>query len=174
VSFSGSNLEVSGSVPSVTINGNPVPIISATANSVTIQLPSNLTAGAAAILNVNNGAANGFPVAVNIASAPASITSIQSASGSSFSSANPASGGNEVDVYLTGFAPAGSIILPSQVTVNVGGINQPAVAVDGAGNGLYEVRFVLSNLVPTNALSPITVYLNGNSSYTATLATANN
>jgi uncharacterized protein (TIGR03437 family) len=173
VSFIGSNLEIGNSVPSVTINGNPVSIIAATANSVTLQLPSNLTAGAA-ILNVNNGTASGFPVAVSIAPLPATITAIQSASGSTFSPSNPASGGNEVDLFLSGFAAAGTVVNPSQVSINVGGVNHPAIAVDGVANGLFRVIFDLSNYVPTGSQTPITVYLDGNSSYSGTIATANN
>jgi len=113
-------------------------------------------------------------VAIDIAPLPASITAIQSAGGNAFSISNSASGGNEVDVFLSGFASPSAIILPSQVSINVGGVNLPAVAVNATGNGLFEVRFVLSNLVPTGAQTPITVYLNGNSSYTSTLATSNN
>jgi hypothetical protein len=173
VSFIGSNFEVGNAVPSVTINGTPVPILGATANSVTLQLPAYLSMGAA-ILNLNNGVANSFPVAVNITSLPATISSIQSASGAAIGSSSPASGGNEVDLFLSGFADPSATILPSQVTINVGGINHPAIAVDAVGNGLFEVRFVLSNLVPTNSQTPITVYLNGNSSYTAAIATVNN
>jgi hypothetical protein len=173
VSFTGSNLEVGNAVPSVTINGNPVTILAATSNSVTLQLPTSLAAGAA-ILNVNNGAANSFPVAVSIDPLPATITNIQSASGGIFSASNPASGGNEVDLFLSGFAPAATLILPPEVTINVGGINHQAIAVDAVGSGIYEVRFVLSNLVPTGSQTPITVYLNNRSSYTSTLATSNN
>jgi len=173
VSFTGSNLQVGNTVPSVTINGTPVTILAATANSVTLQLPANLSTGAA-ILNVNNGVATSFPVAVNITPLPATITTIQSASGGTFSSSSPASGGNEVDVFLSGFADPSTVILPSQVSINVGGINQPAIAVGAVGNGLFEVRFVLSNLIATNPQAPITVYLNGNSSYTGALAVANN
>jgi hypothetical protein len=173
VSFTGTNLSVGNSVPSVTINGNPVTILAATANSVTLQLPTSLMTGAA-ILNVNNGAASGFPVAVSIAPLPATITSIQSASGSAFGSSNAASGGNEVDVYLSGFAAPGTIVNNSEVSINVGGVNHPAIAVDAVGNGLFKVIFDLSYLVPTGSQTPITVYLDGNSSYTSTLATSNN
>jgi hypothetical protein len=173
VSFSGSNFQVGNSVPAVTINGNPVAIVASTANSVTLQLPTSLTTGAA-ILNVNNGAATSFPVAVSITPLPATITSIVSAGGSTISSSNPATGNNEIDLFLSGFADQATVVLPAQVSINVGGVNHPTIAVDAVGGGLFEVRFVLSMLVPTGAQTPITVYLNGNSSYTATLATANN
>jgi hypothetical protein len=136
-------------------------------------LPTSLATGAA-ILNVNNGAATSYPVAVNITSLPAAITSIVSASANAISTSNPASGDNEIDLFLSGFADQATVILPAQVNINVGGINHPAIAVDAVGGGLFEVRFVLSKLVPTGSQTPITVYLNGNSSYTATLATSNN
>ena len=113
VSFTGSNLQVGNTVPAVTINGNPVSILASTANSVTLQLPSNLSTGAA-ILNVNNGTASSYPVAVNITPFPATIASIQSSSGTSVTGVTPVSGDNEVDLFLSGFAdqirdhPAGS------------------------------------------------------------------
>jgi uncharacterized protein (TIGR03437 family) len=173
VSFAGQNLQAGNAPPSVTINGNPVPVVSATSNSVTLQLPSSLSAGAA-ILAVNNGAASSYPVAVNIAPLPSVITSLQTGGSAPITGSNPVSGGNVVNVYLTGFADQSAVIFPSQVTINVGGVNQPAVEVDPAGNGLFVVRFVLSNLVPTGSQTPITVYLNGNSSYTSTIATVNN
>ncbi len=173
VTFNGSNLQSSTGTPLVTINGNPVQILSASANSVTIQLPATLQAGAA-ILGVNNGAASSFPVAVSIAPFPALIASIQTAGGSAITAGTPVSGGNVVNVFLSGFASQTAVIAPNEVTINVGGINHPAVAVDPAGSGLWVVRFVLSNLVPTNSQSPITVYLDGNSSYSSTIATANN
>jgi hypothetical protein len=172
VSFIGSNLQVGNTVPTVTINGNPVTILAATANSVTLQLPTSLVAGAA-ILNVNNGSASSYPVAVNITALPATITSFQSASGGTIGASSPASGDNEVDLLLSGFADPATVILPQQVSINVGGINHPAIAVDAVG-GVFEVRFVLSKLVPTGSQTPITVYLNGNSSYTAAMATSNN
>jgi uncharacterized protein (TIGR03437 family) len=172
VSFTGSNLQVGNTVPAVTINGSPVTILAATANSVTLQLPTSLATGAA-ILNVNNGTATSYPVAVSITPLPATITSIVSGGGSVIGSSNPASGDNEVDLFLSGFGDPTAVILPQQVSINVGGVNHPAVAVDSVGGGLFEVRFVLSKLVPTGSQTPITVYLNGNSSYTSTIATAN-
>jgi uncharacterized protein (TIGR03437 family) len=173
VSFAGANLEAGSAPPTVTINGNPVTILNATSSSITLQLPSSLPTGPA-ILAVNNGAANSFPVAVSIDPAPPVITSIQGSGGNTIDSLHPAYGGNVVNVYLSGFADQSAVIFPSQVSINVGGVNHPAVEVDPAGSNLFLVRFVLSNLTPTGAQTPITVYLNGRSSYTATIATSNN
>jgi hypothetical protein len=173
VSFAGSNLQSGSGLPSVTVDGNPVTILAATANSVTIQLPASLPTGAA-ILGVNNGSASSFPVAVSIDPLPATIAAIQTAGGTAIGSLNPVSGGNVVNVYLSGFADQSAIIFPNQVTINVGGINHTAVEVDPAGSGLFVVRFVLSNLVPTGSMTPITVYLNSRSSYTSSIATVNN
>jgi len=46
--------------------------------------------------------------------------------------------------------------------------------VDPTGSGQWVVRFVLSNLVPTGSQTPITVYLDGNSSYASSISTVNN
>jgi hypothetical protein len=173
VSFTGSNLVAGTASPSVTINGNPVPVLAASSSAVTILLPSNLSQGAA-ILGVNNGTASSFPVAVSISALPATITSVQNAANIAVTPSAPIAGGNVVNVYLSGFASQTAVIAPSEVTVNVGGINHPAIEIAPAGSGLFLVRFVLSNLVPTGTQTPVIVYLDGNSSYTAYIATLNN
>jgi hypothetical protein len=172
VSFSGVNLEANGVQPEITLNGTAATVVSATSTSVVLQLPASLTTGAA-ILALNNGTASSFPVAVSIDPLPPAISAVLSPNNSAFDGLHPASGGNVVNVILNNFADPSTVIFPSEVTINVGGINHPAVAVEPAG-GAWAVRFVLSNLVPTGSATPITVYLNGRSSYSATVATANN
>jgi uncharacterized protein (TIGR03437 family) len=173
VSFSGVNLEANGVQPEITLNGTAATVVSATSTSVVLQLPASLTTGAA-ILALNNGTASSFPVAVSIDPLPPAISAVLSPNNSAFDSLHPASGGNVVNVILNNFADPSTVIFPSEVTINVGGINHSAVAVEPASGGAWAVRFVLSNLVPTGSATPITVYLNGRSSYSATVATANN
>jgi hypothetical protein len=111
---------------------------------------------------------------VNIDPLPPTITSVQNGAAVTIGGSQAASGGQLINVYLSGFSDQSTIIFPSQVTINVGGINHPAVDVAAAGNGLFVVRFVLSNLVPTGAQTPVTVYLNNRSSYVTTIPTFNN
>jgi uncharacterized protein (TIGR03437 family) len=173
VTVAGLNLSSNSGGSTITLNGTVATVLSATQNQVTLQIPANLPVGAA-ILTLNNGTSNCPPVAVTIDPLPPTITSIQNAAAVAFSASLPASGRQVVNVYLSGFADQSAIIFPSQVTINVGGVNHPAVQVDPAGNGLFLVSFVLSDLVPTGAQTPITVYLNNRSSYVAVLPTFNN
>jgi Matrixin len=173
VSLNGLNLSSGSAAPTVLFNGVAATVLSASPNSVTLQIPSSLPIGAA-ILTVNNGTTTCPPVAVTIDPLPPTIVSIQSAASMPFTTSQPASGGQVVNLYLSGFADPTAVIFPSQVTINVGGVNHPAVEVSSAGNGLFVVRFVLSNLVTTNTQTPVTVYLSNRSSYVATMATSNN
>ena len=172
VTLNGSSLVSGSASPSVTINNVPATVLSAAADELTLQLPTTLSAGPA-LLKVNNGASNSLVVAVSIDSAPAVLRTALSTSNVVFDSINPLRSGDVVRFLMSGFADPAAVIFPNQVSVVVGGISHPAIEVVPADNGLYEVRFVLSNLVPGGLAVPATVYLDGRSSLMATLAVAN-
>jgi hypothetical protein len=172
VSVMGLNLESGGAPPTVTLNNVPVTVIGGSANQLTLQVPAGLPSGPA-ILNLNNGAASSFPVAVNIDSPPSQIVSVMNASGAQFDGYHAAHGGNVVNILIGNFADPSVVVFPTRVTINVGGVSQPSVAVTPAAGGLFQVSFVLSNLVPTGQQTPLTVYLDRQSSYTTYINTAN-
>lgn len=67
VSLFGSNLGGAGTV--ITVNDKPAQVLSASANQVNFVIPAGISAGPA-ILKLNNGAADAYPVAVPIDAAP--------------------------------------------------------------------------------------------------------
>jgi uncharacterized protein (TIGR03437 family) len=172
VTLQGSDLATANGASTVTINNQPATVIASAPDQLTLQLPAGLAAGPA-LLRVNNGADNSLPVAISIDTAPAVITGALSTADVPFNSLRPIHGGDVVRVLLSGFADSSAVIFPTQVSIVAGGISQPAIEVIPAAGGLVEVRFVLSNLVPTGAQVPLTVYLDGRSSLTAAIAVSN-
>ena len=172
VTLKGGDLTSGTAAPSVTINGQSAPVLNATASQLTLQLPAGLSAGPA-LLRVNNGADSSLAVAVAIDTAPAVVTAAVDGSNVSFDSVNPARGGQVVHLMMSGFADPAAVIFPNEVSIVAGGISQPAIEVSPAGNGLSEVSFVLSNLVPSGATVPMTVYLDGRSSLVSVLSVSN-
>jgi uncharacterized protein (TIGR03437 family) len=68
VSLFGANLGGSGTV--ITVNGLPAQVLFASANQVNFVMPAGLSAGPA-ILKLNNGSVDAYPVVVSIDPVPA-------------------------------------------------------------------------------------------------------
>lgn len=172
VTLRGSGLALANRISTVTINGQGVPVILSSPDQLTLQLPGGLTAGPA-LLQVNNGSDSSLPVAVSIDTPAAVISGAIGASGVLFDAARPARGGDLVRLLMSGFADSGAVIYPNQVSIVTGGVRQPAIEAVSVDGGLFEVRFVLSNLVPSNGQTLTVVYLDGRSSLPGGLAVAN-
>jgi uncharacterized protein (TIGR03437 family) len=170
VSLYGSNLAASSAVPVVSIGGQPVTVLYASPTQLNLQLPSTLTPGPA-ILTLNNGVAPAFPITVNIDTLPAGINAVQTSSGAYVDAANPALQGEALIVTLGNFAPPGTNINPGSVQVSVGGVSHPVTQVAPAG-ALYQVSFLLNANDPVGQSEPLIVYLNGRSSYPASIPVA--
>jgi hypothetical protein len=69
VTMYGSNLAVSPTSTTITLNDQPVQVLFASAGQVNFTVPSGLSLGPA-ILRLNNGADNAFPVVLQIDAAP--------------------------------------------------------------------------------------------------------
>jgi hypothetical protein len=172
VTLSGVDLSSGTGSSTVTIGSQQATVVSATATQITLQVPASVPPGPA-ILQVNNGAVSGFPVAVGIDNPPPAIAAELDNTNVGIGASHPASGGNVVKLLMSGFSNGSSDIFPSEVTIVVGGISHQAVQVVPADSGLTEVRFVLSNLVPAGAQIPVTVYLDGQSSLASTISILN-
>lgn len=167
VSLYGSNLAAGTATPVVTIAGQPVTVLYSSPSQLNLQLPSTLTPGPA-LLTLNNGVMNAYPITVTIANVPAAISAVQNTSGAYIDTSNPAHTSDSLIVTLTNFAPQGTTINPGQVTVSVGGVSHSVYQVTAAGS-VYQVWF---NMNPTDPVGPseqLIVYLNGTSSYPATI-----
>ena len=172
VTLRGSSLMTANRVPTVTIGDQAIAVLQSAPDQLTLQLPGALVAGPA-LLQVNNGADSSLPVAVSIDTPPATIVGALSAGSASFDAARPAHGGDLVRLVMSGFADSGTVIFPDQVSIVTGGVRQSAIESVPVDGGLYEVRFVLSKLVPSNGQTLTVVYLDGRSSLPAGLAVAN-
>ena len=171
-SLYGSNLAPAGSAPSaptlITIGGQTASILYSSPTQINLQIPANLSSGPA-ILNLNNGTANAYPVVVNIDSVPASITGVQNAAGNYISSTNTAHQGDLLIVSLSNFGPN---VQTSSVQVGVGGVLRNPLQVTTPVAGLYQVSFLLNANEQVGQGQQLVVYLNGRSSYPATIPVA--
>ncbi|MES1262122.1 MAG: IPT/TIG domain-containing protein, partial [Acidobacteriota bacterium] len=171
VSLYGSNLAAQNASPTLLIGGRPATILYASASQINLRIPSGLPPGPAT-MNLNNGVTNAFPVVVGIDPEPATITSLQNAAGNAFSSAQPAHPGDLVLVNLSNFATAGSAVAASRVQVSVGGALHNALQVTASQGGGYQVSLLLDPSDQVGAAQTVIVYLDGHSSYPATLPVA--
>jgi uncharacterized protein (TIGR03437 family) len=172
VSVYGTNLAAPGSTPVISIGGQTAGILYASASQINLQIPSALPAGPA-VLTLNNGVVNAFPVEVNIDTAPAEINAIQNLSGGYIDSTHLAHPGDGLIVTLANFAAAGSTIAPSRVQVGVAGVMHNATQVNAVGPGTYQVTFQLNPNENEGPAQQLVVYLDGRSSLPATIPVAN-
>ena len=173
VSLFGTNLSAPGQTPSVAIGGAPATILYASAVQINLAIPANLPPGPAA-LTLNNGAIAAFPVEVNIDTPPSGIVAVQNAAGGYVDSSSTAHRGDVLIVTLGNFAPGGPIS-PNRVQVSVGGVIQNATQVSSVTVGasvFYQVTFQLNATVPVGSTDPLIVYLDGRSSYPASIPVA--
>ena len=168
VGLYGSNLAAGNAVPSVTFNGEAAVLLYSSPTQINLQIPSDIPAGAA-LMQLNNGVMNAYPLTVAISPQPANITSVVDASGNAISQAFPAAQGDLLTVSLTGFAPDGITIATSRVQVGVGGLMHSVLTVSQPSSGIYQVSFLLNPNEPTGPAQPLIVYLDGNSSYPVTI-----
>ena len=169
VSLYGVNLQASTSATTVvTINGESASILYASPNLVNLQIPSDLAPGPAVLL-LNNGSVNSYPVMVNIDPPEPVIESVLAA-GQPVASSNPAQTGEVLDAFLSGFPSLGASIDPARVQVSVGGATLPATSVKlNAQSNLYDVKFTLTSAVAPGSQAPMVVYLDGRSSAQITI-----
>jgi len=168
VSLYGVNLAAASGTPSITIAGQPVNVLYASAGQFNLLLPSTLTPGPATLL-LNNGAVAAFPFTVNIDTLPAGIAAIQdSTSGAYIYAANAAVQGETLIVTLIDFAPAGTDIALNRVSVGVGGVSHPVTKIVSV-ESYYQIYFNLNPNDPIGQSEQVVVYLDGRSSYPATI-----
>jgi hypothetical protein len=122
---------------------------------------------------LNNGAANAWPVLVNIDTQPAGINAIQNFSGNYISSTQAAHPGDLLIVSLSNFAPPGTTIANGSVQVGVAGVLHNVIQVTSPVAGIYQVSFLLNANEQLGQSEQLVVYLNGRSSYPATIPVAN-
>ncbi|HKD05919.1 MAG TPA: IPT/TIG domain-containing protein [Bryobacteraceae bacterium] len=170
VSLYGRNLAVPNGTTSVLIGGQQAGILYSSPSQINLQIPAGLQPGPA-VLALNNGAVAAYPVVVSIDPTPAMIATVHDNNGAAITPSNPAHPGDYITLGLSGFGSGGTID-PSRVQIGVAGAMQNAVSVTAQGD-VYQVAFTLSSSVPIASNDSLIVYLDGHSSYPATIAIAN-
>jgi len=171
VSLYGTNLAADGAAPAITFNGEAAQILFSSPTQINLQIPGDLAPGPCE-LQLVNGVTAAFPVTVNIDSQPATIASIVNSASVAISAAAPAIPSGLLTISLTGFAPDGTTISPDRVQVSVNGLQHSVLSVQQSAPGIYQVGLLLNADEPGGDAQTVIVYLDGRSSYPATIPVA--
>jgi len=158
-----SGLNLGGAKTTVTINNLTATILSASPDQINLVIPASLQPGPA-ILRLNNGATNAYPVVVAIVPVPPSISAVQNVSNVNISATNPAHPGDILNVQVTGLAAHDTAVAPGRVRITVGGDDMMAGSVTEINATSYLIQFTLDPAVPTGAQVPLTVSIDGKTS----------
>ncbi|MDP9169469.1 MAG: IPT/TIG domain-containing protein, partial [Acidobacteriota bacterium] len=169
VAIYGSNLSAPNSTPSVTFNGQPAVILYSSPTQINMVIPQGLPA-ATTIMNVSNGVASAYPLAVTIDPSPATVIFVQASSVINVDATHPAHRGDAMTVSLTNFSSTGETFAPSRVQVGVGGTLHNAISVGNQVPGVYQVSFRLNADEALGPAQPLIVYTDGRSSYPAVIS----
>ncbi|HYM13792.1 MAG TPA: matrixin family metalloprotease, partial [Bryobacterales bacterium] len=145
VTLSGANLSTTpgGAGVTLTLNDQPVSILSAFSSQISFQIPAGFATGPA-ILKLNNGPADAFPVVVEIDNPPATISGVLSPSNAPIDATHPASAGDVITVLLLNLDPT-TVNSPSRVHLVEGGIDLTALSIQPAGQpNLFLAQFALA------------------------------
>jgi hypothetical protein len=166
VNLYGSNLAIGTSAPpTVTIGGVPVAVSFWSPGQLTLQLPSALPAGIAA-LAINNGTLNSYPVLLNIDATPAGIIAVQFPDGAYVDSLQGAHPGNTLIVTLFNLTPAGFTTALNRVQVGLGGVLHTPSLINQVGS-YTQITFQIGAGDPVGTSQQLVVYLDGRSSLPA-------
>jgi uncharacterized protein (TIGR03437 family) len=159
VTMYGSNLALSPTSTTITLNDQPVQVLFASAGQVNFTVPSGLPLGPA-ILRLNNGADNAFPVVVQIDAAPPVLAAVLS-SNLTIDTSRPA-GAGDVLTLVIGNLDASVAGAPNRLRVNVGGTDIPALVVMPAQGqpNMFQAQIILPP-VGSGTQVPVTVSLDG-------------
>ena len=156
VSINGSSLTSPAGGAQLTLNNQPVQILSASPAQINFAIPSNFPAGLAT-LNLNNGSAAAPPVGLQIDSAPPVIAAITDMSNPSTPSAGP---GDTLLVTLLNVDPS-VVNNPSRLQVTVSGLPMYVSQVmAGVQLGTIQVAFAISQSFGSSAV-PVVVAVDG-------------
>lgn len=175
----------------VLVNGIPAPIYYASPVQIGFQIPTELSAGGTATVQVTAAGQSSTPSTVNIAQfAPGvfftgtNVGAVTHADGSAVTTANPAAQGETVIIYGSGFgatAPAVATGLLSTGTTNT--ITSATATIDGLPAtvnfsglanccvGLNQVNVVVPTTVRVATNVPVVVSVGGQAANTVTIAT---
>lgn len=146
----------------ITVGGEPATLLGADDSKVTFQTPTGLAAGPA-ILTLQTGSISAQPIVVMIEPAPPVVRSL--------GDTGFATPGDTVTMMASGLDDSGAEILPSRVTVTVGGVQHSVFGIAGAADqpGVHQIQFVLSESVTPGDEVPLILSFDGRISAPATI-----
>ena len=149
----------------LTLNGQPVAILSSAAGQITFQVPAGLSPGPA-ILRLEVGGESSLPIVVGIDPLPPVIMSVVVEPDTPVGANRPAYPGDILRLTIARLADPGADIAPARVRLTVGGLEHQVdrVYTSPEQPNLHQVRFVLAPAVPTGERVPLSVTIDGRTS----------
>ena len=139
-SIFGANLAISPSSAQVFLNGTAVPVLYGANNQVNFQVPEGFPVGPATLM-LNNGAANAYPVYVQIDSPPA-VVSVQGSSGRRRGVAVGQPGRDRESA--THRCGPGIVNSPGRVKVLLSNVPMSVLSVTAGNAGAVQVQFAVT------------------------------
>ncbi len=147
----------------ITVGDKPATVLATNDGLVTFQTPADLPLGPA-VLRFQSGSLSAQPIVVMIEPVPPVVRSLGDRA-----SVAP---GDTVIMTAAHLDDTGAEILPSRLSVTVGGVTHPAIAVSAVAGeaGVFQLQFVLSANVAAGAQVPLTLTFDGRISAPVTIA----
>ena len=155
-------------MPTVTLGGQPATVVQTAGSQVTIQIPAALTSGPS-VLVLTAGQATSYPVVLNVDTQPAQITQVLNASGGTVDASHPARTTDVLNINVSGFLPAAVSLSLNRVQIAIGGVLHDLVAAAPLTGSGWQLTVVLNGSELTGQAQQLIVYLDGRSSYPATI-----
>jgi hypothetical protein len=149
----------------LTINDQPVTVLSLDGNAIVFEVPTTVSPGPA-ILRLRTPQSESYPIVFSIRPAPPQIVSVVSPPDQPLGAGRPARLGEPISLQVARLGEPGEVIAAPRVTIDVGGIRHAAVQVAPVANRpeWHEVSFILGTTVPTGDAVPLTVSIDGRDS----------
>ena len=159
-SLYGQNLQAATGSPTITLAGQSAQVLYTSSNQINFVIPLGVPAGPA-VLTFQNGAAQAYPVVLQIDPPPPVIVDAASAAGVPLGAAETAAPGDTITLTVTGMDPA-VLAAPSRAGVAEGGVSIPVFTIQQAqdGSGDLLIQFVLAASIAGQQV-PLTVSLDG-------------
>jgi hypothetical protein len=171
VNVRGANLLPQGAGAVLTVGAKAATIVQATETLMTFQLPAALPPGPA-VLTFNNGAADAFPLLISIDTPPATIRQVLNSNGVPISLGTPARQGEVLGLVVDGFFPTTGTLALERTSVSVGGVAYVPLSATPLTGNTWQLNLIVSAAAPVGSTQPLIVYLDGRSSYPATISLA--
>ncbi len=164
-SIYGLNLALSPTSDTLTLNDVPVQLQFVSATQINFFVPAGFATGPA-VLKLNNGSQQAFPVYMQIDNQPPAIVSVNNQSNVALNGSSVGAG-DILNVVVTGLDP-GVLTNQSRVQIMVSGVSMPVLGITALPNSQFQIQFIVTQSF-SGALVPLVVWVDGSSSQPATI-----